>query len=726
METEVQNLMEEWKRNLPIEIEKFYSFAATNVKKFQTFDLLSYFSYYNQLHNSESYSDDRGDKHFFVSETIALLCLKNDFIDESTVSEEEFMGLIEELQNAILSYCGRSDMLEPSIGTMGEDVTSDAADLLSREAKQIRNPGLPDHHLLFAERLFEPIKQEIKNLFGFSVADSVVIRRLLSSMINEKCSKSFDEAFNNAKSCIKEITKYKKKKVVEDNGIFNKEQLDEWALLPYKEIAQNLRSYFLNRMFYKFSDTFTFTAEELSDFTGVEIASAKSFLDTFSCSFPSLKEGDKIYEPISLLKSKPFLEHKGRYLIPSFPLLTWAVEDLIFDELFAGKVKLAKSISDIRHDFLLSEAFSYFRKMLPTAKFFPVNLNYYIDGVKWETDGLILYDKTLFVIEAKGHRITPRAKKGDKVRTQKHLKQIIEESYSQGVRVVDYIEGNEKADFKPLNSDRVEISKNDYDDVVIVCLTFESIGNLSMLIKGTNEIGYFKSNHFPLIISIYDLVMFADIFENPIVFMHYVRRRKKFLENKFISIYEEMDLVSYFLSNGLYIDRLLEESQEKGVNWIHFSPDTDAINDYYMYKFGHKSKFTEKPRSYIAKEFDELLLQLDSSMLPHRVRMGLLLLEFNNDSIKQLMAYVKKTKKLFAKDKTVHDCSIYTSSLGGIGVTIMTGANIQELSFKLDRYCTYKLNQQNSNSWIGLGDTSIDSRRYNFQSMYFAMIEKVE
>lgn len=60
MDTEGQNLMEEWKNNLPIEIEKLYSFAATNVKKFQTFDLLSYLSHYNQRHDSENYSDDRG------------------------------------------------------------------------------------------------------------------------------------------------------------------------------------------------------------------------------------------------------------------------------------------------------------------------------------------------------------------------------------------------------------------------------------------------------------------------------------------------------------------------------------------------------------------------------------------------------------------------------------------------------------------------------------------
>jgi phosphomannomutase len=85
---------------------------------------------------------------------------------------------------------------------------------------------------------------------------------------------------------------------------------------------------------------------------------------------------------------------------------------------------------------------------------------------------------------------------------------------------------------------------------------------------------------------------------------------------------------------------------------------------------------------YILKEFNEFLLQLDNSKVPHRVRIALLLLEFNHESIKKLMEYIKKIKKQFAKDNKLHDCSIYTDSMNGLGVTFMTCQDKKELSFK--------------------------------------------
>lgn len=74
------------------------------------------------------------------------------------------------------------------------------------------------------------------------------------------------------------------------------------------------------------------------------------------------------------------------------------------------------------------------------------------------------------------------------------------------------------------------------------------------------------------------------------------------------------------------------------------------------------------------------------------------------------MDFIKKTKIAFSKDKALHDCSIYTHSLGGIGVTFMTGLNKHELDFKLHQYCTYKLNQQNANTWMGFGDVSMNPK----------------
>lgn len=724
---EGQKQIDEWFNNLPVEIDQLYTFLTENVKKFQTFDLLSYFSYYNHLHDSEKYSDFRGDKNFFVSEVLGLLCLKSDFVNQSTVSENDYMELIIEMQKTVLNYCGRNDALEMKRENKrrGEDTVSDIADILSREAKHIRNPGHPEYHLIFAEKLFEPIKNEVKSLFGFSISDSIVIRKNLSVMINKKCRLVIDEALDNAAKHAKEIIRYRKTKTVEPESVFTKEQIEEYSKYSDKKIKQGLQGHFLNELYYTFGKTYTFTAEELSEFTKVDLEAVKALLKTFSCGFPSLKAEDKIYEPITILKTKPIIEHEGRYLVPSFPLLIWAVEDVI-EAAIKKNQKLNEKYPNIKHDFVLNMGLEFFKTLLPTATIFQPNLFYFVNTDRCETDGLIIYDQVLFIIETKGHRISQRAKKGFTDRTEKHLEEIVQESYGQGIRTLKYIEKCGNAEFKTKKGELVSINRKDFDEIVIVSLTLEPVGNLSMLIKATNEIEYFNEGHFPWIISIYDLVILADLIENPIMLIHYIKRRNKFLSHKLLSIYEELDLFSYFLSNGLYVEHTLKDAEEENASWIEFMPDTDEINDYYMYKFGHKTKFTPKPNCYISKEFNDFLLQLDRSRMPHRVRMALLVLEFNNKSIKQLMDYIKKTKKAFANDKGLHDCSIYTHSLGGIGVTFMTGINRQELDFKLHGYCTYKLHQQNSNTWMGFGDVSTDRKVYKFQAMFFAIREKID
>jgi hypothetical protein len=140
--------------------------------------------------------------------------------------------------------------------------------------------------------------------------------------------------------------------------------------------------------------------------------------------FPSLKESDKIYEPITILKTKPFLEHNGQYLIPSLPLLVWAVEDVI-ETAIKKNQKINKKYPNIKHDFLLQQGMEFFKTLLPTATILRSNLFYNVNNNRCETDGLIIYDQVLFIIEAKANRITTRAKSGYQLRTEGHLKDII-------------------------------------------------------------------------------------------------------------------------------------------------------------------------------------------------------------------------------------------------------------------------------------------------------------
>jgi hypothetical protein len=722
-----QDFIQEWRANLPSEILKQKKFLEASVVKFNTFDLLSYISYYNHLHNIDVYSDYRGDKHFVVPEVLTLLCLKKPFIEKSLVSQEEFILLSKEIQEATLKYFGHIDALDMNNNKENNSIESDIADTLEREAKVIRNPGHPEHHYIFSQKIFEPINNEIIRVFGFSIIHSIKLRKEFPKFINSRYKKATDEANAKAKKYANEILKFKKNKVISEFSYYSLDELEEYSLLSDNEIKKGLEIYFINELYYNFSNIYTFTASDLAVFLDIEIQSIEIFLKTFSCGFPSLNEEDEIYTAISILKKKPFIVHNNRYLLPSLPLLTWAVEDFIFDEFYSkNKFQLPFKIDEIRHTFLLNESFKYFENLLKTSSFFYKNLIYYNSNNRYETDGLILYDRVLFIIEAKGHRITERAKKGYKDRTKKHLKEIFGDSYSQGIRTLDYINENSSAVFKPQKGNSITIRNSDFDDVVIVSLTLEPIGNLSMVLKYTKEINYFKEGHFPWIISIYDLVIINDLIENPILLVHYIKRRKKFLSVNELTTYEELDLISYFLANGLYTEHYIKEINDNKYNYVYFPCNTDEINDYYMYRFGHKRKYTNKPKINIPAQLNFFLNQLDKSMLPHRVRMALLLLEFNADSIEQLMSYIKKNKKKFSQDKSLHDCSIYTHSYEGLGVTFMNALKKSDLDFNLYKYCTYKMHQMNSNAWVGFGDISTNPKTYDFKSFYLVMKKNIE
>jgi|GEM_PF-1330451 len=714
--------MDEWSAGLPNEVSRLNKWLSETTKRFETFDLLANVCFYNHIHSPDEYTDYRGDKHFYVPEILALLCLKENYIEKSTISDDDFFPTLQDIQDNILKYSGMKDAMEFTEKAAVKNVISDIAEILEREAKVIRNPGLPDHHLDFTSKLFEPIKQTIETTYGFSLSDSIQIRDKISQFLNDKVFTAKSSVFGDLKAYMDEIVRFRKTKTYPPDAKLSEEDLQELSAMNYNDARKVLKDHLSILVHHKFGEVYSFTAEELSTFTEVDLKSVNSFLLAFSCEFPSLKATDEIHETNSILKRKPIVHHNGRYLLVSIPLLFWAPE-ILFEEGIKLNSKLSGRYSKIKHDFVLEESLLYFKELMPTANILPSNLYYTIGEDRFETDAIIIFDTVLFIIEAKGHRISTKAKSGNRQRTENHLKEIVKESYQQGIRTLRYIEENQEVEFSTDRSGKFKIRKEDFDEIVIVSLTLEPVGNLSMSLKATDSLGYFRDGYFPWIISIYDLVVLRDMIDNPFMFIHYIRKRKDFLSHNHVSTYEETDLLGYFLSNGLNTDNLLKDSEGNPNSFIFLEPNTDKINDYYLYKFGKKEKFTKKPACYLPTAMNDFLIQLDQSLLEHRVKVALIILQFDNGSMKSFMDRVKITKRDFSKDKQLHDGSLFNDQLK-FGMTHMTSANKSELDSKLYYYCHYKFNQLNANVWVGVADMGSDPNKFDFTGVFFMSKEK--
>jgi len=724
---EAQRRMDDWYAELPLKIQENYDKLKKGISKFETFQIIANISHYNHQHDTKQYTDYREDRMFIIAEIVAILCLNQGYKESSEVDQTDFQEEIKSIQNSASKYFGMQSAYTSHTSHSGEQTTLEKiTNKLKRDEVLVRNPGHPEHHLIFAIELFNPLDKELTAFFGFTVDQGILIRSKFSTFLNERFLKEIEIAKAKATALKDEVVRFRNTKFIDENSDLTREQFIELQHQPSKKVLGMITGHYLNEIFINLKKIHGFTAIELAEYCNVPINAVESFLSAFSITFSNNFEQEPIASN-TVLKSKPILRWKDTFMVPSLSLLTWCVEPA-YETYIKSNQKLSNRYKDIKHDFLLEKGIDMMKSILTSATFYPNNLYYMVDGKDCETDGLIAYDTTLFIIEAKGQRISNKAKDGNYQRTYTHVNEIIGDSTAQGRRTIDFIRENEEALFYTKGKkEKFVLDGKKFDEFIVISLVLEPIGNLTPLIKVSNDLNYFDEKSFPWIISLYDLIVVADHIDLPILFLHYLRRRKRFLEVQYMSIYEEIDLLAYFLFNGLYIENTLKEANDANIDWLSYDNNTDEINDYYMYKFGHKKQFTPKVQSYLGEEFAALLKAIEDSNIKNRTEIMLEILEPDGKSIKTLLGAIKKAKKEYEQDGLLHDCSIgMLNGKGGSGITYMIGGNQKELDLKLYNYCLFKFDQQQAEVWVGIGDIDPKVGDYNIKCSFVARAKPLE
>ncbi|TKC06535.1 hypothetical protein FA048_15090 [Pedobacter polaris] len=696
----------------PKKIEEHWITLENEIPKFNTFQLLANITHYNHLHKVDDYTDIREDRMLVIPEIVSLFALRSNFVRDRQLDEKDYLQALRNIQDAATGYLMLTRVIQLHENNKTSQTTlTKITNKLMEDEMLVRNPGHPEHHKLFVGKLYSSLSDDLKKHFGFDIQDSLILRDKIVQLVNERYIKKVEVAKLQKETLRDEIVKFRNTKQRNAESTLLNDQILYFSSLKSKQLNKALDYHLLNKITYQLEDIHVFSPEELADYCNLTIEVTSSFLEQFSVTFPT--EGiSQIVAPDSILRRRPILQNEDKFMVASLSLLGWCVEPT-FENYINSMPKLAAKYKDKKHDFLLDEGMSMFSGLLASAIIHPKNLYYTTEnGDVCETDGLITYDRTLFIIEAKGHRLSQKAKNGNYERTEKHLKQLIRDSTEQGIRTKKFIETSSIATFRTSNGEITTIDSNDYDEYIIVSLTLEPIGHLTPLVKVGNDLGYFEKDVFPWIISIYDLIVIRDFISHPILLLHYLKRRKSFLLHESIHIYEETDMLAYFLSNGLYFDNTISKMEKVGSNWLSFENNTDIFNDYYMYTFGKSSKLRTKPKFYLPDEFMDLIMAIDCSKIQHKNIMLLEALSISPSASRTLMDYIRKVREQYYKDGQIHDCSILTND-GKLGITYMAGPDRGELDMSIYTYCRYKYDNMKPNTWIGFGDVSPSVTGYN-------------
>ncbi len=228
--------------------------------------------------------------------------------------------------------------------------------------------------------------------------------------------------------------------------------------------------------------------------------------------------------------------------------------------------------------------FKYLKRLLPGAK---VLKKVYYRGktgsgvTEWcEADGLLIYDDHLFVIEARGGAFTYTPPSSDFPAYINSLKNLVLKPAMQGRRFLDYLKSAKSVQLFDSHHNQIDqLRKSDFRHITICPLTLEPFTELAAQIQHLRKIGVDVGAAPVWAISLDDLRAYADIFENPLIFLHYVEQRMQAFRSDVIQCDDELDHLGLYLGHNhyrSYVDKLKGHPSDP-VGFLGYRSKIDAF-----------------------------------------------------------------------------------------------------------------------------------------------------
>jgi len=238
----------------------------------------------------------------------------------------------------------------------------------------------------------------------------------------------------------------------------------------------------------------------------------------------------------------------------------------------------------------LSEALpiKYFKKLLPEATIYQEA--YYqsqaTNGAKkWcEADCLIKFDDHLFVIEVKAGAFTYTAPATDFPAYISSLKNLVQNPVEQGLRFVKYLQSSEEVSiFDAKHKEIAKLRRDAFRLVTICAITLDAFTEIAAQTQHLHKIGVAVGNDPIWSLSLSDLRVYADIFQSPLEFLHFVEQRMSAATSKRLELNDELDHLGLYLEHNHYYVMYADEVS-KEIDKLQYHGYKSEIDRYFAKK----------------------------------------------------------------------------------------------------------------------------------------------
>jgi len=435
----------------------------------------------------------------------------------------------------------------------------------------VRNPAYQHHLRNQLSSLFDPFETELRNKTGFTIGDSLKILDAIERLENDRVARL-------------------------------RKELRSSTTTP-EEFAHELEK--------RSSKVFEFRGSEIAQNSGLDSGLVECFLNFFSTSFeqPAIADNwPSTYEPLERAPLVKFSD--GAWFAVLFVKLPWAIKIGLESVLLSDPTTKSR-YERSRSRYLESHAVEMIASTSRHARKW-TRLTYSFDdgdGAKqYELDGLVLVDRTAFLVEGKSGGMSFPARRGAES-AKAELKGLVADAHMQSNRALRYLNSTREAEFVSEAGNKVSLNRSDLSRVYLVNVTLESLSAFVTRLAGLRTAGIPKQGELCWSVYDLDLQVITEIVEGIGELAHYLDRRLA-IEQMQVYAPEELDLFGHYFKEGLFLRDFFKGNSKTVLNLASYTEDLDS---YYLYLTGARKTPALKPRQPISLLIRKLILALEQN-----------------------------------------------------------------------------------------------------------------
>lgn len=479
----------------------------------------------------------------------------------------------------------------------------------------VRNWGYFSEVKLICRELYTPLDAKLEAAVGYTFSDILDVAETILATIEQRGNDHMD--------VLRRVLGARDRKTMVE-GYFRQfpdlvgTPQELFAVIPEGTPREGVMGFLMSHADLRHSRDMSVTTAEVAAWMGKEEERVDRILRMLS-----VEPGELADQKIEhMFLSNPVWARPGIYLGNEY---MFVIPQAIFSHIneimwnVAASAKIESNLSDRRATYLEDKTESVIQLVLPTAKI-TKNAKWMVGHQQFETDIIAVVDKTVFLAEAKSHRLTPQGLRGAPDRLKRHLNDMVIAPSIQSERLAGHIIAARAGDADSLIvTQSLGLDAEKVDQIIRISLTLEDLSVLSSSEEELAKAGLTPDGHnLAPAMHIADLCCIAHILDDEIPFLHYFSERFHF-QKQFEIFGDELDFLGVYISTGFNLGAKREDFHRVMVSGM-----SDVIDRYYNAR--DTGIALKKPAPTIHRSYKEIIDKLARTKPEGWTTMGIFIL----------------------------------------------------------------------------------------------------